>query len=50
RWSEEISLLLEEMRHVIAFFEWKSVWWLEQSWRRELEMAEMSEAFMVYAA
>jgi hypothetical protein len=27
RWKEESDLLQEEMRRVIAFLEWKSMWW-----------------------
>ena len=28
RWREELDLLQEEMRRVIAFLEWKSSWWV----------------------
>jgi len=28
RWREELDLLQEEMRRVIAFLEWKSGWWV----------------------
>ena len=27
RWTEETVLLQEEMRRVVAFFEWKARWW-----------------------
>jgi hypothetical protein len=27
RWSEEIMLLLEEMRRVLAFLDWHAKWW-----------------------
>ncbi|KAF8171891.1 hypothetical protein BJ912DRAFT_1025110 [Pholiota molesta] len=27
RWSEEVQLLQEEMRRVLAFLEWQSEWW-----------------------
>lgn len=30
RWKEESVLLQEEMRRVVAFLEWKSMWWSEQ--------------------
>jgi hypothetical protein len=30
RWSEELDLVLEEMRRVVAFMEWKSAWWIDQ--------------------
>ncbi|KAL1937896.1 hypothetical protein VTO73DRAFT_12789 [Trametes versicolor] len=28
RWEEEVELLIEEMRRVLAFFEYESDWWL----------------------
>jgi hypothetical protein len=34
RWAEETELLQEEMRRVISFLEWKSVWWLEKAGSR----------------
>ena len=34
RWSEEFLIVEEEMRRVLAFFEWKSGWWLAQANRR----------------
>lgn len=30
RWSEEVALLLEEMRRVTAFLEWQAAWWETQ--------------------
>ncbi|TDL13861.1 hypothetical protein BD410DRAFT_734767, partial [Rickenella mellea] len=41
RWSEEVSLLKEEMRRVLQFLEWRARWW---DVRREF-MREMSEDF-----
>ena len=35
RWGEELLILQEEMRRVLAFFEWKATWWLEQGNRRQ---------------
>jgi hypothetical protein len=34
RWKEELLIIQEEMRRVLAFFEWKSAWWLKQANRR----------------
>ena len=34
RWSKEFLIVQEEMRRVLAFFEWKSRWWLAQANRR----------------
>ncbi|KIK32903.1 hypothetical protein CY34DRAFT_36894, partial [Suillus luteus UH-Slu-Lm8-n1] len=31
RWHEEELLVVEEMHQVLAFFEWKAVWWLSQA-------------------
>ncbi|KAF8069134.1 hypothetical protein FPV67DRAFT_1415501 [Lyophyllum atratum] len=30
RWAEEVELVQEEMRRVLAFLSWKAGWWLEQ--------------------
>jgi hypothetical protein len=30
RWTEEVCLLVEEMRRVVAFHEHKAVWWRER--------------------
>ena len=27
RWSKEVILLNEEMRHILRYFEWKARWW-----------------------
>ena len=32
-WSEEVTLLLEEMRRVCTFQEWQAGWWDHQVWR-----------------
>ncbi|KAG2139354.1 hypothetical protein DEU56DRAFT_912194 [Suillus clintonianus] len=31
RWHKEELVVVEEMRQVLAFFEWKAVWWLLQA-------------------
>lgn len=35
RWSEETILLQEEMRRVLAFFDWKAAWWQLQAPRHD---------------
>lgn len=30
RWEEEVTIVLEEMRRVIAYHEWKAQWWRSQ--------------------
>ncbi|PPR06984.1 hypothetical protein CVT24_011010 [Panaeolus cyanescens] len=34
RWEEEVQLLLEEMRRVVRYLRWKSVWWENEASRR----------------
>ncbi|KAG2029346.1 hypothetical protein BDR03DRAFT_936849 [Suillus americanus] len=35
RWEEEVLLLREEMRRVLAFFEWQAGWWDKQGTQRQ---------------
>ncbi|PIL23577.1 hypothetical protein GSI_14890 [Ganoderma sinense ZZ0214-1] len=44
RWEEEETLLLEEMRRVLAYFEWKAQWWRRQAPRRGGIKAQTFEA------
>lgn len=30
RWTEEVAIVLEEMRRSLAYCEWKSTWWMNQ--------------------
>jgi hypothetical protein len=30
RWAEEVILLQEEMRRVLAYLEWRAAWWLDR--------------------
>jgi len=39
RWAEEVELLQEEMRRVVAFLEWKSGHWLEKQGTRSTTTA-----------
>lgn len=50
RWTEDVRFLVEEMRRVIAFFEWKAHWWKEQAGRRQVQATEVREGIMAYAA
>jgi hypothetical protein len=48
RWSEEVLLLREEMRRVLAFLEWHEGWWEERQMLHnnlELEQAEGMKAY-----
>ncbi|KAF8995214.1 hypothetical protein BDZ89DRAFT_1149708 [Hymenopellis radicata] len=40
RWEEEVALLLEEMRRVIAFRLWQARWWRERESHPELSLAD----------
>ncbi|KAJ7725158.1 hypothetical protein B0H14DRAFT_3519387 [Mycena olivaceomarginata] len=31
RWTEEVDLLEEEMRHIVEFLQWRSGWWKERA-------------------
>ncbi|KAM6490840.1 hypothetical protein JOM56_013709 [Amanita muscaria] len=50
RWSEEISLLKEEMRRVLAYCSWYGQWWLDQANRYQVEKHDpLSEGLSAYA-
>lgn len=49
RWDEEVTLLSEEMRHVLAFHLWKSSWWSEQGKILDLD-PETKDGMDAYAA
>ncbi|KAF9230663.1 hypothetical protein BU15DRAFT_57022, partial [Melanogaster broomeanus] len=49
RWAEEVELLSEEMRRVLAFLTWQAAWWTTQASRRtDLGLVEM-EGVIAYA-
>lgn len=51
RWSEEVSLLIEEMRRVIEFFKWQADWWKSRGFGHVFSaIGEAdSEGFFAYA-
>lgn len=49
RWEEEFLILQEEMRRVIAWFEWKATWWEEQAARRTDCSPEILAGVSAYA-
>jgi hypothetical protein len=49
RWSEEVHLLLEEMRRVLAYFKWHEHWWLSQRDRWEGLSSPQMEGIRAYA-
>ncbi|KAG2095920.1 uncharacterized protein F5147DRAFT_584384 [Suillus discolor] len=48
RWSEEVELLLEEMRRVVVFLKWQAEWWSGRANTRALEPAD-EEGAVAYA-
>ncbi|KAF9035697.1 hypothetical protein BDZ89DRAFT_924767, partial [Hymenopellis radicata] len=48
RWHEEVELVLEEMRRVIAYQEWQGRWWLMQMDQREVS-AELQQGIWAFA-
>lgn len=49
RWSEEIILLQEEMRRVLAYHAWHARWWDDQSFRCVGLSEEQTEGLAAYA-
>ncbi|KAG1732347.1 hypothetical protein EDB19DRAFT_1831363 [Suillus lakei] len=52
RWEEEVQLLTEEQRRIIAFLDWQADWWWSQRQRRKPESLEDSglrEGLVAYA-
>ncbi|KAG2096706.1 uncharacterized protein F5147DRAFT_747542 [Suillus discolor] len=49
RWEEEVQLLNEERRRVLAFFEWQALWWEAQSSQRAFGSPEAAEGTAAYA-
>lgn len=50
RWHEEVQLLKEEMRRVLAFLEWKAAWWAEEGGRDLGVRPDIADGVRAYAA
>jgi len=50
RWDEEVELVVEEMRRVLFFLNWKARWWMEQGENCLNVTAELREGLQAYAA
>ncbi|KAG1877638.1 hypothetical protein DFJ58DRAFT_712347 [Suillus subalutaceus] len=48
QWSEEVELLAEEMRQVLAFLEWQSGWWHQRTTLRSFEKTTEQEGLQAY--
>ena len=49
RFSEEVELLLEEIRRVLQFFEWQESWWLAKAERQNDMSSMQGEGSQAYA-
>jgi hypothetical protein len=49
RWNEEVILLTEEMRRVIAYFDWKAKWWISQRFRRPNATPDVCSGIAAYS-
>ena len=50
RWQEEVLLVQEEMRRVIAFLDWKATWWHSQGRRHSDVRDDIKAGLAAYAA
>ncbi|KAJ7573010.1 hypothetical protein C8J56DRAFT_1008492 [Mycena floridula] len=48
RWSEELVLLIEEMRRVLATMTWQAAWWRAQRLRQDID-PELKEGLWAYS-
>ncbi len=49
RWKEELMIVQEEMQRVLAFFQWKASWWLDQASHRETTHPSVQCGLSAYA-
>jgi hypothetical protein len=49
RWLEEVELLQEEMRRVLAFFDWHAAWWKERATPKTWLGSVENEGAVAYA-
>ncbi|KAG2051604.1 hypothetical protein BDR06DRAFT_1060927 [Suillus hirtellus] len=49
QWSEEVQLLLEEMRCMLVFLQWQADWWCEHANLHVLEKPSNQEGLQAYA-
>ncbi|KAG1897430.1 uncharacterized protein F5891DRAFT_1129906 [Suillus fuscotomentosus] len=49
RWSEEVQLLVEEMRRILVFLQWQACWWSDHANLCILEKPSDQEGLQAYA-
>jgi hypothetical protein len=50
RWSEDTTLLVEEMRRVLWYFRWRRQWWHQQANLRHNARADIREGLVAYSS
>ena len=50
RWGEEVTLMIEEMRRVIHFLDWRARWWQERAELRPDVDPALRNGLCAYAA
>ncbi|KAF8978718.1 hypothetical protein BDQ17DRAFT_1338614 [Cyathus striatus] len=49
KWNEELQILMEEMRRVVKFCEWKSEWWMMKANERSVKNDTVQQGLVAYA-
>jgi hypothetical protein len=49
RWTEEVQILKEEMRRVIAYSKWRATWWEDRIHARPGLTLDLQEGLRAYA-
>jgi hypothetical protein len=49
RWQEEFEIVQEEMRQVLAWFEWRATWWEQQAEKRNKAHTDILHGVAAYA-
>jgi len=49
RWEEELQLVVEEMRRVLCYLDWRSHYWRSLVSKREVSHATVREGIAAYA-
>ncbi|KAF7441031.1 hypothetical protein PC9H_001380 [Pleurotus ostreatus] len=50
RWAEEVSLVIEEMRRVVVYLDWKAQWWRSRCQQRPDVARALQEGMNAYAS
>jgi hypothetical protein len=49
-WEEEVQLVQEEMRRVLAFLLWQAQWWMERRMANSTTSSDQMEGYVAYAS